>query len=68
MKLVLERMEINWWHFQIRLLDESDLLKSVLPYFRVFWLQRKEIVRSITWAVLGLPFGFLLGILKVVSH
>jgi hypothetical protein len=49
-------------------LDESDLLQSVLPYFRVFWLQRKEIVRSITWAVLGLPFGFLLGILKAVSH
>jgi|GEM_PF-1234966 len=68
MKLVLERMEINWWHFQIRLLDESDLLQSVLPYFRVFWLQREEIVRSITWAVLGLPFGFLLGILKAVSH
>lgn len=68
MKIVLERIEISWWHFHIRLLDESEVLQSILPYFRIFWLQRKEIARSITWAALGLPFGLILGILKAVTH
>lgn len=68
MKIVLEQIEISWWHFHIRLLDESDILRSTLPYFRMIWLQRKEIGRSIAWAALGLPLGLLLGVLKAVAH
>ncbi|MFO8036014.1 MAG: hypothetical protein R6U57_05255 [Anaerolineales bacterium] len=68
MKIVLEQIEISWWHFHIRLLDESDVLRSILPYVRVIWLQRKEIARSIVWAALGLPLGLLLGLLKAVTH
>jgi hypothetical protein len=68
MKIVLEQIEISWWHFHIRILDESEALRSILPYFRVIWLQRKKIGRSIAWAALGLPFGLLIGILKAVTH
>lgn len=64
MKLVLERIEISWWQFHIRLLDESELVRSILPHFRELWCQRKEISQAVTWAAIGLPLGLILGILK----
>lgn len=66
MRVVLERIEITWWHFHIRLIDESNLLRKVLPHFRVFWLQREEIAAAFTWSAVGLPIGLLLGFLKVL--
>lgn len=64
MKVVLERIEITWWQFHIRLLDESELLRALLPHFRVLYNQRQEISRAITWAAIGLPVGLILGALK----
>lgn len=65
MKVVLERIEITWWHFHIRLLDESDLLQRILPYLRVVWLQREEIKRALTWSLAGLPVGLAIALLKL---
>jgi len=64
MKVVLERIEITWWHFHIRLLDESDLLQRILPYLRVVWLQRGEIKQALTWSLAGLPAGLVIALLK----
>jgi len=64
MKVVLERIEITWWHFQIRLLDESDLLQNILPHFRVFWVRREEIATALAWSVIGLPTGLTIALLK----
>lgn len=65
MKVVLERIEITWWHFHIRLLDESDVLQRILPYLRVLWLQRGEIKRALTWSLVGLPVGLVIALLKI---
>ncbi len=66
MKVVLERIEITWWHFHIRLLDESDVLQRILPYLRVVWLQRGEIKRALIWSLAGLPVGLAFALLKVL--
>ncbi len=66
MKVVLERLEYTWWSFHIRLLDESEFVRDLLPRFREMWEQREEVVPYLTWSLLGFPMGILLGLLAVV--
>ncbi len=64
MKAVLEQLEFSWWHFHIKLMDESKLIRQILPHFREIWSVRQDIRNTIAWALLGFPLGILLVFLQ----
>jgi len=42
MKAVLERIEYNWWNFHIKVLDESQWIREILPKVQGIWEMRDE--------------------------
>jgi hypothetical protein len=66
MKAVLERIEYSWWDFHIRVMDESEFVRDLLPRIRGIWEQKDEAIPYLAWSLLGFPFGIILGILSVV--
>jgi len=65
MKAVLERIEYNWWNFHIKVLDESQWVREVLPKVQSIWEMRDEATPYLVLSVLGFPVGVLLGILTI---
>ena len=63
MKVVLERLEFTWWHFHIRLLDESELMQELLPALHRLWEERDQTALTLAWAFLGFPLGMIVGYL-----
>ena len=66
MKAVLERIEYCWWDFHIRVMDESEFVRDLLPRLREMWELKGEAVPYLVWSLLGFPFGIILGILSIV--
>ena len=66
MRAVLERIEYNWWNMHIRILDESDLLRVVLPKVKALWDQREKAAPYLVLSIIGFPIGVLLGWLVVI--
>jgi len=65
MKAVLERIEYNWWNFHIKVLDESQWIREILPKVQKIWEMRDEATPYLVLSVLGFPVGVLLGILTI---
>ena len=65
MKAVLERIEYNWWNFHIRIIDESQWIRDVMPKVQVIWDKREEAMPYLVLSILGFPVGVLLGILSI---
>ncbi|MCD6424499.1 MAG: hypothetical protein J7L35_03255 [Anaerolineales bacterium] len=65
MKAVLQRIEYNWWNFHIRVLDESQWIREILPKVQGIWERREEAMPYLVLSILGFPLGVLLGILSV---
>lgn len=65
MKAVLERIEYNWWNFHIKVLDESEWIREVLPKLQSLWEKREEAMPYLVLSILGFPLGVLLGILAI---
>jgi len=65
MKAVLQRIEYNWWNFHIRVLDESQWIRGILPKIKGIWEMREEAMPYLVLSILGFPLGVLLGILSV---
>lgn len=65
MRAVLERIEYNWWNFHIRVPDESDWIREILPMVRGVWERREEATPYLVLSVLGFPIGVLVGLLTV---
>ena len=63
MKVVLERLEFTWWHFHIRVLDESEFMQELLPTLHQLWEERDQSALTLAWAVLGFPLGMIVGYL-----
>ncbi|MCJ7715735.1 MAG: hypothetical protein MUO54_04350 [Anaerolineales bacterium] len=68
MKAVIERIEYNWWNFHIRVMDESEFIRNLLPRFREIWELKDEALPYLAWSLLGFPFGIILGILSLVAQ
>ena len=66
MKAVLERIEYNWWNFHIRVLDESQWIREVLPKATALWERREEAMPYLVLSILGFPLGVALGWLSTV--
>ena len=65
MKAVLERIEYNWWNFHIKVLDESQWIREILPQVQRIWEMRDEATPYLVLSILGFPVGVLLGILTI---
>jgi len=65
MKAVLERIEYNWWNFHIKVLDESQWIREILPKVQGLWEMRDEATPYLVLSILGFPVGVLLGILTI---
>lgn len=66
MKAVLERIEYNWWNFHIRVLDESQWIREVLPKVTALWKKRDEAMPYLILSILGFPLGVALGWLSTI--
>jgi len=66
MRAVIDKIEYNWWNFHIKVLDESQIVRDVLPRLKGIWEAREEVVPYLVLSVLGFPLGVLLGLLSVV--
>ncbi len=66
MKAVMERLEFNWWNFHIWVIDESKIIRELLPRMRGIWELREEALPYLTWSLLGFPLGLVLGLLTVM--
>lgn len=65
MKTVLEQIEYNWWNFHIRVIDESQWIRDVMPKVQMIWEKREEAMPYLVLSILGFPLGVLLGILSI---
>ena len=65
MKAILERIEYNWWNFHIRIIDESQWVRDVMPKVQMIWEKREEAMPYLVLSILGFPLGVLLGILSI---
>ncbi len=65
MKTVLERIEYNWWNFHIKVLDESQWIREILPKVQGIWEMRDEATPYLVLSILGFPVGVLLGLISV---
>jgi len=65
MKAVLERIEYSWWNFHIKVLDESQWIREVLPKVKGIWEMRDEATPYLVLSNLGFPLGVLLGLIGV---
>ena len=66
MKAVMERIEVSWWTFHIRVVDEAGWIREILPKANVIWEKREEAIPYLVLSVLGFPIGVLVGYLTVV--
>lgn len=66
MRAVLEHIELSWWSFHIRLLDESEFVRRLLPQIKLIFEQRRKIWIALAWAALGFPIGLLFGWLQTL--
>jgi hypothetical protein len=66
MKAVLERIEYNWWNFHIRVMDESQWIREVLPKVTQIWEMREEATPYLVLSILGFPLGVALGWLAIL--
>lgn len=66
MKVVLERIEHSWWNFHIKMMDESEFVRDLVPQFKELWEYRGEAVPYLAWSMMGFPVGILLGMLTVI--
>ena len=66
MRAVLERIEYNWWNFHIRVLDDSDWIRKILPKLKGAWERREEAIPYLVLSILGFPIGVLVGYLAGV--
>jgi hypothetical protein len=57
MKVMLEQLELSWWSFHLRLMDESRFVRRLLPALREIWEDPREAVWTLAWALLGFPLG-----------
>lgn len=57
MKVMLERLELSWWSFHLRLMDESRFVQRLLPAVREIWEDPGEAAWTLAWALLGFPLG-----------
>ncbi len=64
MKAILERIEYNWWNFHIRIIDESQWVRDVMPKVQMIWEKREEAMPYLVLSILGFPLGVLLGLIK----
>ncbi len=67
MKVVLERLEYSWWNFHIRMLDESNWIREIMPKIKSAWECREEAMPYLVLSILGFPIGVLLGYLAVIG-
>ena len=67
MKAVLQRIEYNWWNFHIKVLDESQWIREVLPTVKRYWEMRDEATPYLVLSILGFPLGVLLGLISVYA-
>jgi hypothetical protein len=65
MKVVLERLEVSWWNFHIRVIDEAGWIREILPRAKAIWEKREEATPYLVLSVLGFPIGVLVGYLTV---
>jgi len=68
MKATLERIEFNWWNFHIRVMDESEFIRDLLPRFRKIWELKDEALPYLAWSLLGFPLGIVLGLLTLIGN
>ena len=68
MKGVLERIEYSWWNFHIKMMDESEFVRDLIPQFKELWEYRVEAVPYLAWSIMGFPVGILLGLLTVIVN
>jgi hypothetical protein len=66
MRVVLERLECNLWNLHIRVLDEADWVREILPKAKAIWERREEATPYLVLSILGFPIGVLVGYLTVV--
>jgi len=66
MKAALERIEFNWWNFHIRVMDESEFIRDLLPRFRKIWELKDDALPYLAWSLLGFPLGVVLGLLTLI--
>lgn len=57
MKVMLERLELSWWNFHLRLMDESRFVRELLPALRQLWEDRQEAAGTLVWSLVGFPLG-----------
>jgi hypothetical protein len=67
MRSLMERLEYNWWNFQIKVMDESPWIQENLPRLRGIWEVREELIPYLAWSLLGFPLGMILGWLTVLK-
>jgi hypothetical protein len=68
MKMILERIEYSWWNFHIKMMDESEYLRDVLPRVRELWEDKEETIPYLAWSLMGFPLGIVLGLLTVIVN
>jgi len=66
MRAVIERIEYNWWSFHIKVMDESQLIRDILPKLKETWEDREEAIPYLVLSILGFPLGVILGILSTI--
>jgi hypothetical protein len=68
MRTVMERIEICWWNFHLKVLDGSGWLREALPEMRRIWEVREEALPYLAWSLLGFPLGMVLGLLSLMAR
>jgi hypothetical protein len=68
MKAVLERIEHSWWNFHIRMMDESEFVRDLIPRIKELWEYREEAVPYLAWSIMGFPLGIVLGLLTLIPN
>lgn len=66
MRAVIERIEYNWWNFHIKVMDESQIVRELLPQIKGAWEMRQEAIPYLAWSLIGFPLGIVLGLLTVI--
>jgi hypothetical protein len=68
MRTVMERIEISWWNFHLKVLDETSWLREALPEMKRIWEMREEALPYLAWSLLGFPLGMVLGLLSLMAR
>ena len=68
MKGVLEQIEYSMWNFHIKMMDESEFVRELVPQIKELWEYRGEALPYLAWSMMGFPLGILLGVLTVIVN